>query len=312
MVENFLTRFNIPEDVPIESKMVTNAIRSAQTQVEAQNFEIRKNVLKYDEVLNRQRTVIYAERRQVLEGADLHEQIRHMVDDTVESYVVAATSEGYAEEWDFEGLVAEVATYWPTELTVADLDSLVDTDAIYAKLMGEATGYFEQREESFGAESMREVERQVMLQIIDAKWRDHLYEMDYLQEGIHLRGLGQKDPLVEWQREGFSMFGQMMDSIADDYIKYLMHVQVVVEEPKSQLPENVQYSAAEDPMDGSGMAAAARIEAAQRGEAPPPGTEAIEEVVNAPVVKSEWDKTPRNAPCPCGSGKKFKQCHGAA
>ena len=179
-------------------------------------------------------------------------------------------------------------------------------------MMGEATGYFEQREESFGNDAMREIERQVMLQIIDAKWRDHLYEMDYLQEGIHLRGLGQKDPLVEWQREGFSMFGQMMDSIADDYIKYLMHVQVVVEEPKSQLAENVQYSAADDPMSTDGIAAAARMEAAERGEAPPAGTESVDEVVNTPVVKTEWDKTPRNAPCPCGSGKKFKQCHGAA
>jgi preprotein translocase subunit SecA len=301
-----------PDDVPLEAKMVTKAIERAQNTVEQRNAEIRKNVLKYDEVMNEQRKVIYLRRDQILGEADLREEGLQMLAETVEALIGTFCSNEFHEEWDFEGLVAEVATYWPTELTVADLDSLVDTDAIYAKLMGEATGYFEQREESFGAESMREVERQVMLQIIDAKWRDHLYEMDYLQEGIHLRGLGQKDPLVEWQREGFSMFGQMMDSIADDYIKYLMHVQVVVEEPKSQLPENVQYSAAEDPMDGSGMAAAARIEAAQRGEAPPPGTEAIEEVVNAPVVKSEWDKTPRNAPCPCGSGKKFKQCHGAA
>jgi preprotein translocase subunit SecA len=149
-----------------------------------------------------------------------------------------------------------------------------------------------------------------MLRIIDQKWREHLYEMDYLQEGIHLRAMGQKDPLVEWQREGFDMFGQMMHGIAQDFVKYVMHAQVTVNQPTDeQAPTNVQYSAPEDPSTaGSTLQRAADAgPPAEGAEAPP---QPAEEVVNTPIVKSEWDKTPRNAPCPCGSGKKFKMCHG--
>ncbi len=162
---------------------------------------------------------------------------------------------------------------------------------------------------------MREIERQVMLQIIDQRWREHLYEMDYLQEGINLRAMGQKDPLVEWQREGFEMFGSMMDAIAQDFVKYVMHAEVAVAEQTPAEPElrNVQYSAPSDPSEAdANMAAAARAQAALEGaEAPRDVVESDEPVVNTPVVKSEWDKTGRNDPCPCGSGKKFKQCHGA-
>jgi len=148
-----------------------------------------------------------------------------------------------------------------------------------------------------------------MLQIIDQRWREHLYEMDYLQEGINLRAMGQKDPLVEWQREGFQMFGQMMTGIAQDFVKYMMHVQVVVEEPAVQ-PTNVQYSAPDESAPAGGMAAAAVAQAQADGvEAP---AAAPEEVVNTPIVKSDWDKTGRNDPCPCGSGRKYKNCHGAA
>jgi preprotein translocase subunit SecA len=179
--------------------------------------------------------------------------------------------------------------------------------------MGEASAYYESREEEFGPEAMREIERQVMLQIIDQRWREHLYEMDYLQEGINLRAMGQKDPLVEWQREGFQMFGQMMQAVAQDFVKYILHAQVAVAEQQPQEAElgNVEYTAPSDPSEApSTMAAAARAQAQLEGvEAAP---EVVEEpVAQAPVVKSEWDKTPRNAPCPCGSGKKFKLCHGA-
>jgi preprotein translocase subunit SecA len=185
--------------------------------------------------------------------------------------------------------------------------------------MGEATGYYEQREEQLGSETMREVERQVMLRIIDQKWREHLYEMDYLQEGINLRAMGQKDPLVEWQREGFGMFSQMMHHIAQDFVKYVMHVQVqVAQAPASEdasAVQNVQYSAPEDPSSSGGaanMAAAARAQAEAEGAQAqgPAADQADAEVVNTPIVKTEWEKTPRNAPCPCGSGKKFKMCHG--
>ncbi len=299
-----------PDDIPLEAKMVTKAIERAQNTVEQRNAEIRKNVLKYDEVMNNQRKVIYQRRDQILGDADLREEGLGFLADAVEALIGTFCGAEFNEEWDFDGLMTEAATYWPTTLRAADLEGITDSDEIYAKLMGEATGYFEAREAEFGAEAMREVERQVMLQIIDTRWRDHLYEMDYLQEGIHLRGLGQKDPLVEWQREGFAMFGELMDTIADDYVKYVMHVQVVVEQARTPLEQNMEYSAADDPMSASSFAQAARLQAAQTGQEVP--EEALEEVVNVPVTKSEWDKTGRNDPCPCGSGRKFKQCHGAA
>ncbi len=237
MVESFLTRFNIPEDVPIESKMVTNAIRSAQTQVEAQNFEIRKNVLKYDEVLNRQRTVIYDERRRVLEGADLHEQIRHMIDDVVEGYVVSATGDGYAEEWDLDQLWSALRTLYPVSVTVEELEeasggdrSGLTADFLAEELKADAQHAYDLREERLGGETMRELERRVVLSVLDRKWREHLYEMDYLQEGIGLRAMAQRDPLVEYQREGFNMFAAMMDAIKEESVGYVFNLEVQVDE----------------------------------------------------------------------------------
>jgi preprotein translocase subunit SecA len=216
------------------------------------------------------------------------------------------------DEWDIEGLHVEVSTFWPTELTEAQLADANGTDELRELLLDEATAYYERREEELGAETMRQIERQVMLNIIDQHWREHLLEMDYLQEGINLRAMGQRDPLVEWQREGFQMFGEMMQSIAQDFVKYVMHVQVVQEEPKPQGEvTDLATSGPEDPSTaGGGMAAAARAQAAAEGAAG--DAPVVEEpVVNTPVVKTDWDKTPRNAPCPCGSGKKFKQCHGS-
>jgi preprotein translocase subunit SecA len=179
--------------------------------------------------------------------------------------------------------------------------------------MGEATGHYEAREAEVGADTMREIERQVMLRIIDQKWREHLYEMDYLKEGIGLRAMGQKDPLTEWQREGFEMFGQMMQGTAQEFVKYVMHAQVAKPEVREEeAVADVKYSAPDDSATGGGsMAAAARLQASEEGRAGEVPAEEPEPV-NVPVVKSEWDKTPRNAPCPCGSGKKFKLCHGQA
>src|SRR3954452_12084423 len=303
----------LPDDVPIEAKMVTKAIERAQNTVEQRNAEIRKNVLKYDEVMNEQRKVIYKRRDQILEGADLRDEAIEYLADAVESVISTYCVSDYAEDWDLSGLVAEIASYWPTTMTVEQLtENCSTTDELYETLMSEAQGYYEKREEEIGEEVMRQVERQIMLQIIDQKWREHLYEMDYLQEGIHLRAMGQKDPLVEWQREGFDMFGQMMHGIAQDFVKYVMHAQVTVAQPQqaeAQQVSNVSYSAPEDPSTaGSNMRAAAALEAQSQGQPAPPEEE--EEQVNVPVVKSDWDKTPRNAPCPCGSGKKFKMCHG--
>jgi preprotein translocase subunit SecA len=170
--------------------------------------------------------------------------------------------------------------------------------------MAEATTYYNQREEALTADVMREVERQVMLRIIDQRWREHLYEMDYLQEGINLRAMGQKDPLVEWQREGFDMFGQLMHGIATDFVRYVMHVQVVQQPEETTAVSNVSYSAPDESQAGGGMYGGAPVD----GEGMPAAES--EPAVQQPIVKSEWDKTPRNAPCPCGSGKKYKLCHG--
>src|SRR5438067_9344387 len=313
---NWVMTKAMDDDVPIEARMVTKAIERAQNTVEQRNAEIRKNVLKYDEVMNEQRKVIYRRRDQILEGADLREEAIEYLADAIESVISTYCVSDYAEEWDVPGLVAEVALYWPSTLTADRLIEECSTnDELHNVLMGEAQGYYEHREEELGAEVMREVERQIMLQIIDTKWREHLYEMDYLQEGIHLRAMGQKDPLVEWQREGFEMFGQMMHGIAQEFVKYVMHAQVSVTQQQSSAGppavSNMSYSAPEDPSTaGSNLAAAAAQQASVDAGGAPAAPAVEEETVNVPVVKSEWDKTPRNAPCPCGSGKKFKMCHG--
>jgi preprotein translocase subunit SecA len=247
-VEMIMERLNIPDDVPIESKMVSRAIRSAQTQVESQNFEIRKNVLKYDEVLNRQRTVVYSERRKVLEGADLHEQIRHMLDDVIEGYVLAATAEGFPHEWDLEQLWTALKTLYPVSIPVEQYDA--DRDGLTAErlvedLVADAALAYDTREAGLGVGPdgeplMRELERRVLLSVMDRKWREHLYEMDYLQEGIGLRAMGQRDPLVEYQREGFDLFNAMMDAIKEESVGFLFNVEVQVNaDVQQQVPPPV-------------------------------------------------------------------------
>ncbi len=232
-VDWVLTTMKIPDDVPIENKRVTGAIASAQAQVESQNFETRKNILKYDDVMSRQREVIYGERRQVLEGADLHEQIRGMIDDTVEGYVVGAT-EGFPEEWDLAKLWTALKTLYPVSITEAELEDEVggvenlSREFLMSELKDDAQRAYDAREEALGEEVMRELERRVMLSVLDRKWREHLYEMDYLREGIGLRAYSQRDPLVEYQREGFELFGAMMDSIKEESVGYLFNVEVQV------------------------------------------------------------------------------------
>src|SRR6266566_4213707 len=232
-----MERLSIPPDVPVESKVVTRAIRSAQTQVEQQNFEIRKDVLKYDDVLNRQRQVIYGERREVLEGADLHDQISEMVDEVVEGYVAGETGEGYPEEWDLDKLWRAFGQLYPVSLTV---DEVIDEaggdragltgEFITEAMIADAQAAYERREQEFGSEVMREVERRVILSVLDRKWREHLYEMDYLREGIGLRGYGQRDPLIEYQREGYDMFSAMMEGIKEESVGLLFNLEVQVQE----------------------------------------------------------------------------------
>jgi preprotein translocase subunit SecA len=299
----------LPEDVPIEARMVSKAIERAQNTVEARNAEIRKNVLKYDEVMNEQRKVIYRRRNQILEGADLREEAIETLHDALEGVVRSHCVSDVPEEWDLEGLVAEVAEFFPSRFTVEDLSQSEVVDEIVDAVVAEAVEHYEAREAEFGSDVMRDVERQVMLRVIDTRWREHLYEMDYLQEGIHLRAMGQKDPLVEWQREGYNMFESLVDNVAADFVKYVMHLQVVRQEaPQPDEVRDVSYSAPEDPVGGSdSMKAAAVAEAAATSDE---GPAAVEPEVNTPVVKSAEQKVGRNEPCWCGSGKKYKLCHG--
>ena len=297
---------NWPEDMPIEAKMVSKAIERAQNTVEQRNAEIRKNVLKYDEVMNEQRKVIYRRRDQVLDGADLSDEAIGSLADAVDATIATFCAGEYAEEWDVRGLHTEILTYWPAEIDEVVLAASVSTDQMYDVLMADATRHYAEREAERGSEIMREVERQVMLSIIDQRWRDHLREMDYLQDAIGLRAMGQKDPLTEWQREGFEMFEQLVETVGREFVKYIMHVEVVIEETEPVV-QNLTYTAPEDPSEGSGATAIAQAVAAETGgEIAAPEPETMQ-----PVVKdSAFDKAGRNDPCPCGSGKKFKVCHG--
>jgi preprotein translocase subunit SecA len=235
MVERVLTAANIAEDIPIESKMVTRAIQSAQSQLEQQNFEIRKNVLKYDDVINKQRTVIYEERRRVLDGEDMRDHVRNMMEDTVRDYVTAATAEGYAEEWELDKLWTAIGTLYPISITLEEVEenaggrSGITREVLISELSDDILAAYDKREGNLGTEITRELERRVVLSVLDRKWREHLYEMDYLQEGIGLRAMAQRDPLVEYQREGYLMFNAMMDSIKEESVGYLFGLEVQVE-----------------------------------------------------------------------------------
>ncbi|MGB3187505.1 MAG: preprotein translocase subunit SecA [Ornithinimicrobium sp.] len=232
VVDRVMTTARLEDDVPIESKMVSRSIASAQTQVEAQHFETRKNVLKYDDVLNRQREVIYEERRKVVEGDDLDEQIRLFINDVVQEYVRAASSSNYADDMDLESMWAELRTLYPVGITPAEVGevvgghSAVTPSVLIEQLTSDAHHAYDQREEVITPEVMRSVERQVVQQVLDRKWREHLYEMDYLKEGIGLRAMAQREPLVEYQREGYQLFAAMMESIKEESIRLLFRVEV--------------------------------------------------------------------------------------
>jgi preprotein translocase subunit SecA len=220
------------DSVPLESKAISRTIERAQSQAEAQYFEIRKDVLKYDDVLNAQREVIYAERRRVLEGADLHEQVRHMLDDVVAAYVRGATNEGYPEAWDLDQLWVNLRTLYPVGLRVQDVEEQaggrdgLTSDFMVSELLVDAQAAYDRREADLSAPVTRELERRVVLTVLDRRWREHLYEMDYLREGIGLRAMAQRNPLVEYQREGFDMFTAMMDGIKEESVGLLFNVEV--------------------------------------------------------------------------------------
>jgi preprotein translocase subunit SecA len=330
-VDWVLTTLKVPDDVPIENKRVTGAIASAQAQVEAQNFDSRKNVLKYDDVMNRQREVIYAERRAVLEGADLHEQVREMVDDVVEGYVTAAT-DGFPEEWDLDALWAALRQLYPISLDLAKLEDEaggrdgLTRDGLVEEIKADAQAAYDKREAEYGDEVMRELERRVLLSVLDRKWREHLYEMDYLREGIGLRAYSQRDPLVEYQREGFDMFQAMMEGIKEESVGYLFNLEVQVEDEAPDEVEEVEVgpalaqAAASQGQNGHPHVSARGLDTPQRPQNlsySAPSEDGDAELSGSPQMAQALDGndpyagTSRNAECPCGSGKKYKKCHGA-
>ena len=290
LVERFLGAAGMPEETPLESKIVSNAIKSAQTQVESLNFEMRKNVLKYDDVMNKQREVVYSERREVLEGADIKDLVRKFLDETVTAYVDSATATGVAEDWDLETLWAALKGLFPISFTAEELlneiggASSLDSDFLLDRILTEANLAYEKRESELTSTVMRELERKILLSVLDRKWREHLYEMDYLQEGIGLRAMAQRDPLVEYQREGFDLFSAMMDAIKEELVSYLFHAEVQVE--------------------GDQVGA--------KGLTPTPAPVTQLQYSAAEIEPTPAGGTSKNAPCPCGSGKKYKRCHGQA
>ena len=309
----------LPDDEAIEAKMVTKAIERAQNTVEGRNAEQRKDVLKYDEVMNEQRKVIYQRRRQILDGEDLVEHTQDAIATMASQLVESACGSSYDEDWDLGLLVAELAQYYPTEFTVDDLSQAGTTEQLEESITAEALAYYERHSAEMpgGEETARTVERDVLLQIIDMRWREHLSEMDYLREGINLRAMGQQDPLVAWQREGFSMFGQMMAGIDDDYLRYVMHVEAVEEDQTGPDLNRATYLAADDPV--ADQSSWAQLAAADQGIAVDAATQGFDpamlganEAPMVPLVKAPEQKLGRNDPCYCGSGKKFKFCHGAA
>ncbi|MGY1731840.1 preprotein translocase subunit SecA [Geodermatophilus sp. SYSU D01045] len=294
MLESMMTTLRVPEDQPIESKMVSRAIRSAQTQVEQQNFEVRKDVLKYDEVLNRQRTVIYDERRKVLDGEDLHEQVQHMLDDVVRAYVDGATETGYSEDWDLEQLWTGLKSLYPVGLDRQELiDRVADgeqaaltADVLRTELLEDVHRAYEEREAALGSEVMRELERRVLLSVLDRKWREHLYEMDYLRAGIHLRAMANRDPVVEYQREGYDMFTAMLDGIKEESVGFLFNLEVKTKE-QQEAEAKAQQAEAEAKALAAAQEGTARVLARQR-----PAQEAAARAAAAPAPAADGATAP--------------------
>jgi preprotein translocase subunit SecA len=281
-VSSIMDRLKWPEDEPIAARMVTRAVESAQRQIEELNFERRKNILKYDDVMNTQRQVIYGEREKILNGEDFKEQaldfVTEIVEGTVSQWIGDKT---FAEEWDLDALLVGLSELYPTRLTKQDLEQAATAPELTEMVLTDALALYEEKEQVVGSQVMRELERMVLMSLTDNKWREHLYEMDYLQEGIHLRAYGQRDPLTEYRREAFDMFEELTQGIREEFVRYIFRVELVrQDEPSRPRPQRVVTS---------------------RGEA--------DESAGGSQAKS--GKVPRNAPCPCGSGKKYKKCHGA-
>jgi len=281
-VSSIMERLKWPEDEPITARMVTRAVESAQRQIEELNFERRKNILKYDDVMNTQRQVIYGERQKILKGEDLKEQALEFVTEVVEGAVAGWTGEKtFSEEWDLDALLTGLGEVYPVRVTRQDLERAANAAELTETVLTDALGVYEEKEQAIGPQVMRQLERMVLLSILDNKWREHLYEMDYLQEGIHLRAYGQRDPLTEYRREAYAMFEELTQGIREEFVRYVYRVELVrQDEPSRPRPQRVQTSRGEMDAEAGG-------------------------------TQAKSGKVPRNAPCPCGSGRKYKKCHGA-
>jgi preprotein translocase subunit SecA len=320
-IYRIIERFKIPEDQPMEAGILSKQIESAQKKVEEQNFVARKNVLKYDDVLNIQRQVIYEQRREVLEGKDLSDSVRGWIDEAVERMVLEYTENEYADEWDVDGLVTAMNSLLGTDITVDELrEDLpeLSREAMTEDFRATAHDEYDEREKEWGAELARDVERYVILQVVDTRWREHLENMDYLREGVHLRAMAQKDPLTEYRGEGHAMFEELSLAIHEEVVSLLFHAQI---EPRTgdDLRELQESQAATDgealsyehqSLAGSEAIAAAGMSGAAAAVATPVGGGGGGVATKQRVV-ADRDKIGRNDPCWCGSGKKFKKCHGA-
>jgi preprotein translocase subunit SecA len=285
-ISGLMQRLGMEEGIPIEHRMVSRAIENAQKKVEAHNFDIRKQLLEYDDVMNKQRAVIYEQRRRILRGESLSDLFHGMMDDRLmETLDLYCSEDVYSEEWDLKGLSEAVTRQFMVNLDGNGEIQGLGREALREKLIGKIDEAYKAKEAELGEPLMRRLEKMVMLRVIDTQWKDHLLGMDYLKEGIGLRGYGQKDPLVEYKREGFEMFAAMMERIKADAVEHLFKIQVVKDQPAPAArlatpgPQRLQFS---------------------RGEAPAP----------AKTAQRDVPKVGRNDPCPCGSGKKYKKCHG--
>ena len=326
-IHSIMERFKIPDDQPMESGLLSKQIENAQKKVEEQNFVSRKNVLKYDDVMNTQRMVIYEQRRRVLEGEDLSEEIEGWVDELVARIVFEHTESDYREEWDLDSLFAEMQGLYETEITPDEVGPTMTREELIEEFQDDVADAYSAKVEEYGPELMREVERYLVLQVVDVRWREHLESMEYLRDGIHLRAMAQKDPLSEYRAEGHAMFEELTAIIQEEVVRYLLRLQI--EKP----PEEGELEPAASASNGDGLtyehesaagseairAAGANEAALQRARAGSgagatagaAGGAATTVSTGGQRVVAEADRVGRNDPCPCGSGKKYKKCHGA-
>ncbi len=304
-------------EVPLEAKMLTKTVENAQKKVEEQNFLIRKRVLEYDDVMNEQRRVVYKYRREILEGRDISETARDELEGVIERLVDEYTSAELLEEWDLGELETQLRQIWPVGIDVATLaPERVDREQLKEDLDDDAMSAYDEREQALGEELMRHLERSILLQVIDNRWREHLFDMDYLREGIHLRGFAQIDPLVAYKNEGYTMFSELMHSIWDEFSKLVFRAEIEVDSPATApAPRRLRADRARllrrhrrGPALGAGTGRGRRR---RRRRCRHAASQAVGGDVVETVVKDEHDKIGRNDPCWCGSGKKYKKCHGA-